>query len=124
MDRLNMKIAVLEKIKDTLNIVKQEVFKECVIDFSQIGRSSIKEGYLNGEPIQRVIFYLRGCGCKWALSKDGGCLMCGHYTGTSMGRKISPHHFIVQFKTEFLKYDFRQYPMICIYNAGSFLNEE
>lgn len=119
-----MKLSVLEKIKDTLNIVKQEAFKERVIDFSQIGRSSIKEGYLNREPIKRVIFYLRGCGCKWALSKDGGCLMCSHYTGTSMGRKISPNDFIVQFKTEFLKYNFKQYPMVCIYNAGSFLNEE
>jgi len=50
--------------------------------------------------------------------------MCGHYTKTSMGRKISPFHFITQFQNEFAKYDFTQYPMICVYNAGSFLNEE
>ena len=50
--------------------------------------------------------------------------MCGHYTGTSMGRRIPAYHFIAQFRTEFLKYDFEQYPMICVYNAGSFLNED
>lgn len=119
-----MKIAVIDELKGILKKVKQEAFKEPVIDFSQIAHSGTREGYLDGKPIQRVIFYLRGYGCKWALSKDGGCLMCGHYTGTSMGRRISPHLFISQFRTEFLKHDFRQYPMICIYNAGSFLNEE
>lgn len=124
MDKIDMKTAVLDELKRILKKVKQEAFKEQVINFSQIAYSSIKEGYLDGEPIQRVIFYLRGYGCSWALSRDGGCLMCGHYMGTSMGRRISPHLFISQFRTEFSKYDFRQYPMICIYNAGSFLNEE
>jgi radical SAM enzyme (TIGR01210 family) len=49
--------------------------------------------------------------------------MCGHYTGTSYGEKFPYQYFIIQFQKEFLKYDFRKYPIICVYNAGSFLNE-
>jgi radical SAM enzyme (TIGR01210 family) len=124
MDTLSMKIAVLDKLKEILKKVKREASKGYAIDFTQIGHSSIKEGWLDGKPIQRVVFYLRSYGCKWALSRDGGCLMCGHYTSTSIGRRISAQHFIAQFRAEFSKYDFEQYPMICVYNAGSFLNEE
>lgn len=124
MDMFSMKIAVLDKLKEILKKVKREASKEHTIDFTQVGHSSIKEGSLDGKPIQRVIFYLRGYGCKWALSRDGGCLMCGHYIGTSMGRRIPAQYFITQFRAEFLKYDFEQYPMVCVYNAGSFLNEE
>jgi len=57
------------------------------------------------------------------LATGGGCYMCGHYIGTSLGKKFLYQHFISQFQKEFSKYDFKQYPVICIYNAGSFLNE-
>jgi len=57
------------------------------------------------------------------LATGGGCYMCGHYTETSLGKKFLTKYFINQFQKEFLKYDFEQYPHICIYNAGSFLNE-
>jgi len=124
MDKVSMKAAVFEELRRVLTGIKKTSLAGRDIDFARIAHTSIKEGYFDGKAIQRVIFYLRGQGCKWALSENGGCFMCGHYRGTSMGRKISPSYFINQFKAEFFKYDFQHYPMICIYNAGSFLNEE
>jgi hypothetical protein len=124
MDKFDMKTAVSRELKEILKKVKQGSLRKENVDFTKLGQSSIKEGYLSGRSVQRVIFYLRGYGCKWAISRDGGCFMCGHYMGTSMGKRIAPQDFVTQFRTEFLKHNFVQYPTVCIYNGGSLLSEE
>lgn len=50
--------------------------------------------------------------------------MCGHYFGTSKGQDLPEHSFINQFKQEYAKHNFSDIPMICIYNAGSILNND
>lgn len=94
------------------------------IDYTHIANSSIGVGYLDGKKINRIIFYLRSKGCEWSCKQNGGCFMCGHYFGTSKGDDLPQHSLLNQFKQEYAKHDFTNIPMICIYNAGSILNNE
>ncbi|MEG6567736.1 hypothetical protein V6B95_12345 [Thermoanaerobacterium saccharolyticum] len=91
-------------------------------DLNKVAYSSVNNGFLNNSKIERVIFYLRSSGCEWSCTEMGGCFMCGHYFGTTMGKKLPRNSFYNQFLSEYNKYDFSKYPMICIYNAGSILN--
>lgn len=99
----------------------QRVIKD---NYDQVANSTINVGYLDGKKIKRAIFYLRSKGCEWSCKTNGGCFMCGHYFGTSKGRELPKASFIRQFVTEYNKYDFTDIPMICIYNAGSILNNQ
>ncbi len=95
--------------------------------------SEIWEGNFNSEPIKRIVIYLRSSGCSWAMkpSSDGtpifkaGCLDCEHsVAGTTFGRAIPAATYVKQFEKEFVKYqDYSEYPMLCVYNEGSMLNE-
>lgn len=91
---------------------------------TEAAMSSVNKGYMGGDKIERVIFYLRSTGCTWCKTDFGGCLMCGHYHGTTKGRHISKQSYYQQFIAEYQKYNFSRYPMVCIYNAGSILNPE
>lgn len=94
------------------------------IDFTRAGYSEVKESSINGQMIERVIIILRGTGCGWARDKNGGCTMCGHISGSSRGKTIPVEHLKKQFDDAFNAYDFRKYPMLCLYNGGSLLNED
>ncbi len=94
------------------------------VDSIKIANCSKGVGYLEGKKINRIIFYLRGKGCEWSCHDNGGCFMCGHYFGTSQGKELPSGTFINQFKKEYKKHDFSEIPMICIYNAGSILNDK
>ncbi len=93
-------------------------------NFETAGHSETGVGFIDGKAIERVILILRGCGCAWTQQEEGGCTMCGHYSGSSKGKFIPAESLKKQFDTEMARYDFRKYPMLCLYNGGSFLNEE
>lgn len=93
------------------------------IDFTRAGYTEVKEGSIDGRAIERVIIILRGFGCGWARQENGGCTMCGHLSGSSRGGFIPVEHLEKQFDDALAAYDFRKYPMLCLYNGGSFLNE-
>ncbi len=96
------------------------------MDFGQIARIQPRVGYAGGRSIERVITTLRSNGCTWALSDEsgGGCCMCGHMAGCSRGKTIEPDLLIQQFTSVFKKLDFFKYPMLCLYNSGSFLHPD
>lgn len=50
--------------------------------------------------------------------------MCGHYHGTTKGKKVPKGTFYRQFAKQFNKYNYARYPMVCVYNAGSILNND
>ena len=83
--------------------------------------SHVREFHLDGSPCRRVIIYLKSPGCKWAAQANGGCFMCGHWAGTEQGITIASELLIEQVRSELGKYDWSQYPVICVYNAGSFM---
>lgn len=92
-------------------------------DLTRVAHSEIKVGYLNKRKIERVIIILRSRGCEWALTDGGGCTMCGHFVGTLRGKEIPVETYIDQFLEQFKAFDYRYYPMLCVYNSGSFLND-
>jgi len=94
------------------------------MDFEKVGHCEVGVGSIDGVPIERVIIILKGSGCEWARKKEGGCTMCGHLSGSSRGRFIPAHSLKKQFDNAINQYDFRKYPMLCLYNGGSFLNEK
>ncbi len=105
-------------------VLKTKCGETVEIDYGKVANSTINVGYLNGEKIDRAIFYLRSKGCEWSCKTQGGCFMCGHYFGTSKGKELPEMSFVKQFKEEYKKHDFTNIPMICIYNAGSILNDK
>ena len=94
--------------------------------------SEVWNGNLDGTAIQRVIIYLRSSGCSWAIGtpRDGepnfkpGCFDCAHsVVGTTLGRKISSKSYVQQFTREFSRFDFSKFTTLCVYNEGSFFND-
>ncbi|MDL2288982.1 hypothetical protein LJC32_06395 [Oscillospiraceae bacterium OttesenSCG-928-F05] len=73
-------------------------------DLNQYGYSAASVGILNGRPVKRVIIIMRGNGCEWATTENGGCTMCGHLAGSYIGQEMSPENFIKQFDEAFNKY--------------------
>lgn len=89
------------------------------------------EGNLGGHPADRLVIYLRSSGCTWAMSHHkpdqflAGCLDCEHsVAGTTYGRPISAEDYIKQFMDKFQNFKARKCPILCLYNEGSFFNEE
>lgn len=94
------------------------------IDTYAIGDYEIRKGFFDGQEIKRLIVYLRSTGCQWMLDdENGGCTMCGHLAGTTRGRKITTDEYKKQFETIISQIDFKDIPTICVYNAGSFFND-
>lgn len=85
--------------------------------------SDIRIGYIDGEPVRRLVVTLRGPGCAW-VSRGGGCVMCGHYAGTTCGDVPSPDEYLAQFRGEIARYDLSDIRVISLYNSGSMLNPE
>ena len=68
--------------------------------------------------------YLMSSGCEWALKSGNGCTICGHLAKqTRIDEIISSDDYIMQFKSEFSKYNFKDYPILNLYNNGSFIND-
>lgn len=84
----------------------------------------IREEYFQGKYVKRAVIFLLSNGCEWALKSAYGCSMCGHIAKQTRSKEpISADDFIVQFKTAFSTIDFRDIPILNIFNNGSFLNE-
>lgn len=87
----------------------------------------IKEDRLLDEVGKEFNIILRTPGCYWALSKTGGCSMCGYVEDAYMGT-ITPENLINQFdyavdkKIEEIKNDRTGY-ILKIFNSGSFFDE-
>jgi len=86
--------------------------------------ADIREENFKGKNDKRAVMYLMSNGCEWALKDGSGCTMCGHLAKqTRRDKSISAKEFYQQFISEFKKIDFRKYPLLNLYNNGSFFNE-
>ena len=83
-----------------------------------------RKGYLDGQYVDRIVLFLRGSGCNLA-NRTGGCTFCGFWDVTTFGSKIKDEDYMLQvenvIKDEEL--NFSQYPIVCMYNDGSMLEE-
>lgn len=108
-------------VLETSRRIKSEVPKKR-FSLDRASHSEIRRGeILDGEPIDRIALILRGTGCEYALN-DGGCTMCGFYTEQD-GIPRTPEHYVTQLRLELAKYDLKKYPVLCLYNNGSFFND-
>jgi archaeosine synthase beta-subunit len=85
--------------------------------------SDIRTGYLDGLPVRRLVITFRAPGCVW-VTAGGGCLMCGHWAGTTRGVRPSTEETVQQFETEIARYDTTGIPVLSLYNSGSMLNPD
>lgn len=90
-------------------------------DLRKASFSEVRNCIWNGQPLERVVIILRSSGCRWARA-SGGCTMCGH-TAAQPTAQIEAADTIEQFASEYRKYDFSKYPVLCLYNNGSFFND-
>ena len=89
----------------------------------QVAKMDVRIGQLGGKPAKRLVIHLRSNGCGW--KRSGGCTMCGFWAETAQQKdKISVEDFVHQFEGVLKRFDIREYPIVCIYNAGSILNEQ
>jgi radical SAM enzyme (TIGR01210 family) len=86
--------------------------------------TDIREEVFDGVNYKRAVVYLMSNGCEWALKNAQGCTMCGHLARQARRDKtISVDDYLQQFEKEFGKNDFKKYPLLNLYNNGSFLND-
>ncbi|OMF98442.1 hypothetical protein BK147_09340 [Paenibacillus sp. FSL R7-0337] len=83
-----------------------------------------RTGYLHGKIVDRLVLFLRGTGCTHAI-ENGGCTFCGFYNATNLGEKIEDKDYIEQLTNTIETFNgtFDQFPIVCLYNDGSLLNE-
>jgi len=93
-------------------------------DLSKPAHIEIREEYFKGKNTKRAVVFLLSNGCEWALKSANGCTMCGHIAKqTRINQPISADDFIIQFKTAFSSIDFKEIPILNIFNNGSFFND-
>jgi radical SAM enzyme (TIGR01210 family) len=84
----------------------------------------IREEVFEGKNYKRSVIFLMSNGCQWAIKNAHGCTMCGHLAKQTRRDEVIPvDDFIYQLEGEFEKHDFKNYPLLNIYNNGSFLND-
>lgn len=98
--------------------------ENCNTDRVAAAEFGVREEIFQGENYKRAVVYLMSNGCEWALKNAHGCLMCGHLAKQTRTNKVIPvEDYLKQFGEEFELIDFRKYPILNLYNNGSFIND-
>ncbi len=118
-------------IVEKINSIKQNALKRKVnYREEQLNRPIsfwTKKERLRDKIGKEFTIILRSKGCSWALSKYGGCSMCGYYLDATT-KNVSTSQLISQFDYAFndkineIKQDSYNY-ILKIFNSGSFLDE-
>ncbi len=86
--------------------------------------TNIREESFEGRTYSRAVMYLLTNGCEWALKSANGCTMCGHLAKqTRRAEQINDEDLISQFRKEFALVNFKENPLLNLYNNGSFFNK-
>ena len=85
-------------------------------------RHEVRVGHIDGNPVDRLVLFLRGAGCEW-MQRGGGCTMCGFYLAT-IGVAPSKDAFLAQLRSARTLLGERRFAIVSIYNDGSLLNHE
>lgn len=84
----------------------------------------IREEIFGGKNCKKIVAFLITNGCEWALGGANGCTMCGHLSKQALnGKRLSCNDIIKQFDDFYHNTNFSEYPIICLFNNGSFFNE-
>nr|WP_297933268.1 archaeosine biosynthesis radical SAM protein RaSEA [uncultured Blautia sp.] len=106
----------MEKVHSKIPYEMYDYNKPAAIDY--------RTEWFKGKKENRVVIYLLTNGCEWALSNGHGCTMCGHLAKQGNRRGVVDAVSLKeQFDSVVKSIDFAEYPLVNIYNNGSFLNE-
>lgn len=127
----------MKRYAETLNLVENKIknlrkqVPQKNFDKNKIAEVEINKFYFDGETVDRIMIVLRAAGCEH-YKKNGGCAMCSHFNGTMPNKLISNKNYINQWnsvldgsclETKIENFSLNNYPVVCIYNLGSLLNE-
>ncbi len=112
-------------ISEAQRIIHEKIPDDiCCTDKVAAAEVGEREEIFEGINYKRAVVYLMSNGCEWAIKSAHGCLMCGHLAKqTRMDKTISAHDYLKQFEEEFELIDFEKYPILNLYNNGSFIND-
>jgi radical SAM enzyme (TIGR01210 family) len=112
-------------ISEAQKIIHSQIPKErCITNKVAAAEIGLREEIFEGVNCRRAVIYLMSNGCEWALKSAHGCVMCGHLAKqTRSDQPISAEDYLKQFEEEFEKIDFKKYPILNLYNNGSFIND-
>ena len=120
----NVKLIVENKIKKLRDCTPNVKFEH-----NKLAEVEINKFFYNKKTVDRVMIVLRANGCEH-YKQDGGCSMCSHFNGTDRNAKITTEEYIEQWKNVINgtgincnNFNLNNYPVVCVYNLGSFLNE-
>lgn len=86
--------------------------------------AEVRQEIFNGVNHRRAVIFLLSNGCEWALKNAHGCTMCGHIAKqTRNNNMIAWKDYVNQFDSQFRTLDFKKYPLLNVFNNGSFLND-
>lgn len=131
MNDLNYIVEENKNIVEKINFIRENTLKrKAHYREEQLNRPIsfwIKEDRLRDKIGKEFTIILRTKGCNWALSKHGGCSMCGYYLD-AVNKNISSSQVINQFDYAFndkigeIERDSYNYSLK-LFNSGSFLDE-
>lgn len=112
-------------ISEAQRIIHAQIPNEnCNTDKVAAVETGLREEIFEGVNYKRAVVYLMSNGCEWALKSAHGCMMCGHLAKqTRRDKPISVKDYLKQFEEEFEKIEFKEYPILNLYNNGSFIND-
>jgi hypothetical protein len=113
----------LRELRDVLRGMKTGVHPKA-FNPDKVARTDVRIGHVGQETVDRFVVHFRSTGCLWD-KRAGGCTMCGFWSETAQfGRPITQRNFVNQFVDVLQSHDLRKYPVLSLYNAGSFLVEQ
>ncbi|OGO86374.1 MAG: hypothetical protein A2Y24_08780 [Clostridiales bacterium GWE2_32_10] len=122
----------LNKVEERIKMIRKLV-KSRSFDKESLAEVEINKFFYNGEAINRVMVVLRANGCEH-YKESGGCSMCAHFNGTPDSHVTDEEYkkqwdslingtFIEDTESK-VKFNLDDYPVVCVYNLGSMLNEK
>lgn len=137
MDVNILDISTIEKadLDKAKHIVENKIKKlrDCTpnvkFEHTKLAEVEINKFFYEHQTVDRVMIVLRANGCEH-YKQDGGCSMCSHFNGTDRNAQITTEEYIEQWKNvtdgiglDSGKFNLNDYPVVCVYNLGSLLNE-
>ena len=98
---------------------------------NKLAEIEINKFYFNSKTVDRIMIVLRANGCEH-YKKNGGCSMCSHFNGIDREALITTEEYVQQWdsvlngsavKEKNKKFNINEFPVVCVYNLGSLLNE-
>lgn len=99
---------------------------------TKLAEVEINKFFYEGKTVDRIMIVLRSNGCQH-YKTNGGCSMCAHLNGSPLTEKITHQNYVQQWNSvldgSFLEkekgaFSLNNFPVVCVYNLGSLLNNE